>query len=272
MGFFSGKFIKIIKKKWCTFGALLMHFWKCIKSASKPYESASKVHHVFLKILMIFSKNVPWLQCKIFIFNALSSKFDLSFEDVLLKFPSNWFNICCIFIALSLHFWKCKPSAIVFVGAFIDCTLIALSKVQSKCNGFWEIFTLHESNKISLKNGTLSKTIEERHIKQNHWRGASSENKITLQEPHKISLKRFLFWRSFKLNEPNKINYSEEVFLWNSFKLQKSNKISLRFWSMACTGPSTWVWWFTSNSKTNSINIKLKLGKFKFNHCILSKD
>jgi hypothetical protein len=119
-----------------------------------------------------------------------------------------------------------------------------------------------------LKNGTLSKTIEERHIKQNHWRGASSENKITLQEPHKISLKRFLFWSSFKLNEPNKINYSEEVFLWNSFKLQKSNKISLRFWSMACNGPSTWVWWFTSNSKTYGINIKLKLGKFKFNHYI----
>jgi hypothetical protein len=55
-----------------------------------------------------------------------------------------------------------------FCGGFIDCTLVALSKAQSKCNGFWEIFTLHESNKISLKNGTLSKTIEERHIKQNH--------------------------------------------------------------------------------------------------------
>ena len=213
-------------KKWCTFDALLMHFWK---SVSKSYESA-KVHHfdalskvhqkciMFFEDFDVFFKKKPWLQCKIFIFNALSSKFDLSFEDVLLKFPSYWFNICFIFIALSLHFWKCKPSAIVFVGAFIDCILIALSKVQSKCNGFWEIFTLHESNKISLKSGTLSKTIEERHIKQNHWRGASSENKITLQEPHKISLKRFLFWSSFKLNEPNKINYSEEVFLWNSFK------------------------------------------------------
>ena len=182
---------------------------------------------------------------------------------------SQWFKIRS-FAAL----WLCCVN-IVFVGAFIDCTLIALSKVQSKCNGSWEMFTLHESNKISLKNGTLSKTIEERHIKQNHWRGASSENKITLQEPHKISMKRFLFWSSFKLNEPNKINYSEdseEVFLWNCFKLQKSNKISLRSWSMACNGPSTWVWWFTSNSKTNSINIKLKLGKFKFNHYILSKD
>ena len=120
----------------------------------------------FFKILMFFSKN-PWLQCKIFIFNALSSKFDLSFEDVLLNFPSliqHLLHFHCAFIALLKMQAKCN----CFCGGFIDCTLVALSKAQSKCNGFWEIFTLHESNKISLKNGTLSKTIEERHIKQNH--------------------------------------------------------------------------------------------------------
>ena len=132
--------------------ALLMHYWCTFESASKVYQNPKKVHQkciilmhfqkciksasCFLKILMIFFKKKPWLQCKIFIFNALSSKFDLSFEDVLLKFPWNWFNICCIFIALSLHFWKCKPSAIVFVGAFIDCTLIAFQKCNQSVMDF----------------------------------------------------------------------------------------------------------------------------------------
>ena len=38
------KILKCSKKKWCTFGAVLVHFWKCTKSAPKPCESAPKVH------------------------------------------------------------------------------------------------------------------------------------------------------------------------------------------------------------------------------------
>ena len=186
----------------------VMHFWCTFESASKVHQNPMKVHQkciMFFWRFWWFFQKIPWLQCKIFIFNALSSKFDLSFEDVLLKFPSYWFNICFIFIALSLHFWKCKPSAIVFVGAFIDCILIALSKVQSKCNGFWEIFTLHESNKISLKSGTLSKTTEEvpllktkshcRSPTRFQWRDSSSEAVSNWMNPTKLitlkTLKRF---------------------------------------------------------------------------------
>ena len=45
---FPQKNLKMFKEKvvhfWCSFSAVLVHFWKCTKSAPKPCESAPKVH------------------------------------------------------------------------------------------------------------------------------------------------------------------------------------------------------------------------------------
>ena len=56
---------RILRKIWCTFDAVLMHFWKvhqkCIKTASKVHQkcvkSASKVHQKCIKSASGFSQN-----------------------------------------------------------------------------------------------------------------------------------------------------------------------------------------------------------------------
>ena len=116
--FFFKKMRKMLKKTWCTFDALLMHFWnyikyqKCIKnlwnyieSASKwcSFKSASKVHHVF-QSFADFSKNM-------------------------LKCSKTW----CTFDALMMHFWNYIKSASKPFETKSKVQNYVVSKAHQKC-------------------------------------------------------------------------------------------------------------------------------------------
>ena len=48
---FPQKNLKMFKKKWCTFGALLVHFWCTFKSAPKVHQNPLKVHQKCTKMV-----------------------------------------------------------------------------------------------------------------------------------------------------------------------------------------------------------------------------